>query len=74
MAIHNVKFNLPERALGNEDARFYIYRNKEKLGEIRISKGSFDYYPSNKQKPIRVRWYQFDQLLQDWQAGKKKKK
>lgn len=66
MATHNVKFQLPTRTLGNEDARFYIYRNKEKLGEIRISKGSFDYYPLNSKKKIKLRWYQFDKLISDW--------
>jgi|WetSurMetagenome_2_1015567.scaffolds.fasta_scaffold134369_2 hypothetical protein len=71
MATHTIKVNLPERPLANDDARFKIFRNKEKLGEIRISRGSFDYYPSNKQKPIRIRWYQLDQLLQDWQLEKK---
>jgi hypothetical protein len=72
MAIHNVRFNLPIRTLGNEDARFYIYRNKEKLGEIRISKGSFDYYPANKKK-IKIRWYQFDKMIQDWKLDHESK-
>ena len=74
MATHDVKFIIPERNLVNEDAQFLINRNGKKLGEIRISKGSFDYYPSNKQKRIRVRWLQLDTLLQEWQSKKRKKK
>ena len=34
MAAHNVKFTLPERELGKVDARFIIYEDGKKLGEI----------------------------------------
>jgi hypothetical protein len=41
MPKHNVYFNLPIRELGKVDAKFYIYQNDEKLGEITISKGGW---------------------------------
>lgn len=63
MARHNVYFELPSRELGNVDARFTIYQNDQKLGEIAISKGSLEYHPANKQKPIRLRWGRFDKLM-----------
>jgi len=65
MATHNVKFIIPERNLVNEDARFVINRNGKKLREIRISKGSFDYYPSNSRIPIKLRWLQLDKLIRE---------
>ena len=63
MARHNVYFELPERELGKVDAKFFIYENDDKLGEITISKGAIEYYPANKQKPIRLYWSQFDRLM-----------
>jgi len=63
MAKHNVYFELPSRELGKVDARFSIYENNAKLGEITISKGAFEYYPVNAQKPIRLYWSQFHRLM-----------
>jgi len=63
MARHNVYFELPERELGKVDAKFSIYQNEDKLGEITISKGALEYYPANKQKPIRLYWSQFHRLM-----------
>lgn len=63
MPRHNVFFELPSRELGKVDARFSIYQNGEKLGEITISKGAIEYYPANKQKPIKLYWSQFHRLM-----------
>jgi hypothetical protein len=49
--------------MGNEDARFDIKRDDEKLGTIAISKGGIDYYPNGKKKPIKVDWTRFDELM-----------
>ena len=66
MPKHNVYFDLPERELGKVDANFFIYQDSERLGKITISKGGFDYYPSNSKKPIKMGWRQFDKLLKEW--------
>jgi hypothetical protein len=63
MARHNVYFELPTRELGKVDAKFVIYQNDDRLGEITISKGAIEYYPANKQKPIKLGWGQFDRLM-----------
>lgn len=63
MARHNVYFELPQRELGKVDAKFSIYQNEDRLGEITISKGAIEYYPANKQKPIKLSWAQFDRLM-----------
>lgn len=63
MARHNVYFELPTRELGKVDARFFVYQNDEKLGEITISKGALEYYPANKHMPIKMSWAQFDRLM-----------
>jgi hypothetical protein len=69
MAKHNVYFQLPTRELGKVDADFFIYKNNEKLGQITISKGGLEYYPSKKRNPIEISWTQFDELLKRFEAG-----
>ncbi|HZI53556.1 MAG TPA: hypothetical protein VFD56_07635 [Chitinophagaceae bacterium] len=63
MASHNVKFTLPERELGKVDARFFIYEDGKKLGEITISRGAIEYYSANAQKPVKMSWSKFDRAM-----------
>jgi hypothetical protein len=66
MALHNVKFSLPERELGKVDARFFIYEDGKKLGEITISKGTIEYYPASTPKPIEMSWSKFDRVMRKY--------
>jgi len=66
MPSHNVKFTLPERQLGKVDARFFIYEDGKKLGEITISRGAIEYYPTNAQKPIKMGWPKFDRAMKEY--------
>lgn len=63
MPRHNVYFELPKRELGKVDAKFSIYADDEKLGEITISKGAIEYYPANAQIPIKLSWRKFDRIF-----------
>ena len=63
MPSHNVKFTLPERELGKVDARFFIYEDGKKLGEITISRGAIEYYPANAQTPVTMGWEKFDRIM-----------
>ena len=66
MPIHNVKFTLPERELGKVDARFSIYEDGKKLGEITISKGGLEYFPSSTPKPVIMNWSRFDRVMREY--------
>lgn len=66
MPTHNVKFSLPERELGKVDARFSIYEDGKKLGEITISRGAIEYYPTNDKNPIKMSWEQFDRAMKEY--------
>ena len=66
MPIHNVKFTLPERELGKVDARFSIYEDGKKLGEITISKGGLEYFPSSTAKPVIMNWSRFDRVMREY--------
>ena len=63
MAQHNVFLSIPTAEMGKVDAHFYIYRDNEKLGQITISKGGLDYKPNRRQKPIKINWSKFDELM-----------
>jgi hypothetical protein len=62
MPVHNVKFTLPKREIGKVDARFFIYEDELKLGELTISKGGIEYFPMNAQKPVKMSWTKFDRV------------
>ena len=50
------------------DVVFEIRSDGEKLGELRISKGTIDWAPSNAKVPYRRSWEQFDRLMRTPQA------
>ena len=47
------------------DVVFEIRSDDEKLGELRVSKGSIDWYPSNARIPVKPTWEQFDRFMRD---------
>ena len=63
MPKHNVYFNLPKRELGKTDMVFEVFSDGEKFGTITISKGAFEWYPSNAKKPFRLDWPLFDKAI-----------
>ena len=63
MAEHKIELTLPKVELGKTDAYFNIFKDTEKLGEIRVSRGGIDYYRKNKKRGIRVSWTQFDEMM-----------
>ena len=66
MPSHNVRFTLPERELGKVDARFDIYEDGKKLGQITISKGNLEYFPASTPKPITMTWSKFDKVMREY--------
>ncbi|TDG36095.1 hypothetical protein EZJ43_10470 [Pedobacter changchengzhani] len=65
MPKHNVFVDLPRRELGKIDVIFEIFQDEGKFGEIRISKGGLDYYPTNAKKPIKINWTKFDEMVKN---------
>ncbi len=65
MADHDVYFTIPERDLGRADVKFRVKRNGKAFGRLRVSEGSVDWLPANKQKPYRVYWTELDKYARD---------
>ncbi|MBC7833540.1 MAG: hypothetical protein H7Y88_00385 [Phycisphaerales bacterium] len=60
-----VMMTLPERPLAYSDAIFVIRVKGEKLGELRISQGSLDWYARNAKRPKRITWARLAGILDD---------
>jgi hypothetical protein len=67
MSQHRVEFTVPLRPVGKSDIEFTVYRDDEKFGVLRVSKGALDWIPGGKweSKPFRVTWSKFDELAQE---------
>lgn len=65
MAHHDVKLTLPTFELGKADLVIEIKSDDVKLGTLKISKGTIDYYPNNHQYGISLEWEQFDRIMRE---------
>lgn len=65
MAIHDVTFTVPDRPLGKTDIEFAVVANGEKLGTLRVSKGSLVWYPKKGQNGLKISWAKFDALMRE---------
>ena len=63
MPRHHIEISLPTKPLKNVDTTIAVWSDDEKLGEMRISRGSLDWIPSGAQKPRRITWENLAYLL-----------
>jgi hypothetical protein len=64
--IHDVEMSIPTtKVVLHADVVFEVRSDGEKLGELRISKGTIDWVPSNARVPVQLTWEQFDRLMRD---------
>ena len=64
MAKHRVEVHQPSRAVLHSDVWFEVWRDDEKLGELRVSKGTIDWRPGKRHTTIRKTWEQFSRLME----------
>ena len=60
---HDVRSSIPERKLGNADARFDVWRNGSKLGTLTVSKGSVVWFPKNYRWGYKMGWGRFERAI-----------
>ena len=66
MATHEVKLSLNQRiTVEKVDATFPVWSDGERLGRLRVSKGSVDWQPARSQMVYRVTWEDFAELMQE---------
>ena len=65
MPVHKIDLALPEVDVSGVDIRLVIYSDNERLGRLRISKGTVDWYPRHSRVVRRYTWEQFAELMTD---------
>ena len=64
MARHDVEMRIPTtKMVLHADVVFEVRSDDEKLGELRISQGSIDWYRGRAKTGVQLTWEQFDQLM-----------
>ena len=66
MPRHDVDMSIPTSTVVlHADVVFEVRSDGEKLGELRVSQGGVDWRPGNAQIPAKLRWEQFDKLMNE---------
>jgi hypothetical protein len=65
MPRHELEITVPPKAILNTDVVITVVEDDEKLGELRISRGSLDWVPGRGRGAYRLAWSRFDQLMRD---------
>jgi len=63
---HKVTFSIPTRELGRADITFNVTRGNQKLGTLKISRGSLVWYPRDHTYGHKIRWTEFDIAAQEY--------
>jgi hypothetical protein len=64
MARHDVDMRIPTtKMVLHADVVFEVRSDDDKLGELRVSQGSIDWYPRSAQRGVSLSWEQFDRLM-----------
>lgn len=63
MAKHEVGLTLPNLPIVNTDAEFEIQRDGEKLGTLKVSRGTVEWVPRNHHYGYHLDWAAFDDLM-----------
>jgi hypothetical protein len=65
LPVHKIEMSQPDKQVLHSDITFDIYSDGEKLGSLKISKGSVDWTPRHKQRPRQIKWERFAAVLDD---------
>lgn len=66
MAVHTVKFTLPERELGKADITFEIKKDGVKFGDLKISNGSAVWFPKHGKQGYRLSWSKVEEIFVEY--------
>jgi len=53
----------------NSDVSVVVTSDGKRLGELTISRGSIDWRRSKPHAAVRLRWEQFNKLMEKWSSG-----
>ena len=61
---HDVRFSIPERALGKADVEFIVKEDGAVLGTLAVSNGSIVWFPKGTTYGYKMGWGKFDRTMQ----------
>ena len=61
---HEVDFSIPPRDLGRSDVEFNVKKDNEKIGTLKVSKGSVVWFPTDTSYGYKLAWAEFDKVMQ----------
>ncbi len=70
MPEHQVIVSTPSQNLERSDLRIVINSDGERLGEILISRGTFDYRPNRWRGAVALPWERLDELMREYSEGR----
>lgn len=66
MARHEVEMRIPTtKMVMHADVVFEVRSDDEKLGELRVSQGTIDWYPRQAHTGTSLTWEQFDRIMSE---------
>ncbi len=60
---HHIEISLPTKPLKNVDTMISIWSDGEKLGEMRVSRGTLDWKSARKKSAKSISWERLAELL-----------
>jgi hypothetical protein len=71
MPVHKIEMSQPAKAVLHSDITFDILSDGQKLGSMRISKGSIDWTPKGKHAAKSITWERFAAAMDLLYEGKR---
>jgi hypothetical protein len=68
MPTHDLVLTVPDGIVVNKDVVISVYSDGEKLGEVRLSRGTIDWKPKKGQRNISMDWERFDEVMRAHRA------
>jgi hypothetical protein len=65
---HDVEMSIPAKVVLHADVVFQVHSDQQKLGELRVSKGTVDWFPANARNGTSLTWEQFDRVMQEFRG------
>jgi hypothetical protein len=66
MPTHEIEMQQTVRVVGNADVSFVVHADGDKLGELRVSRGTIDWWPRNsKSRHTSLTWERFAKVMED---------
>lgn len=65
MPEHEIYMSMPTKIILNKDTNFDVYSDGNKLGTLKISRGSIEWRSTNLTYGYQLSWEQFDQIMKE---------